>query len=64
MKVTLIVASALGAAAFPHLMDRDILEQIGSQLSRRDALGISAAESNCGTRSCPTFDAEGMLGRG
>lgn len=31
---------------------------------QQDALGISAAESNCGTKACPTFDAEGMQLRG
>lgn len=60
MKATFILASALGAAAFPHLMDQDLLNKAAAHLDRRDALGVSAAESNCGTRLCPTFDAAGM----
>ncbi|QIW98310.1 hypothetical protein AMS68_003828 [Peltaster fructicola] len=58
MKTTIILTSVLGAAAFPHLMNEELLKQVSSQVDRRDALGISAAESNCGTRLCPTFDAK------
>lgn len=70
MKVTLLLASALSVAAFPHINDRDLSDKINEFLKntqnhplakrQEDALGISAAESNCGTRACPTFNERGM----
>jgi len=66
MKTTLLLASALSAAAFPQLSNRGLSDEVsqfmqnpqGHALAKRqeDALGISAAQSNCGTRACPTFD--------
>ncbi|KAF2167170.1 hypothetical protein M409DRAFT_54361 [Zasmidium cellare ATCC 36951] len=72
MKTTLILASALGAVAFPSMKNsRDVQMNIRSVLSnverrslearQQDALGISRSESNCGTRVCPTFDGEDQL---
>lgn len=69
---SLLLASAFGASAFPHMkkdggdlsiMFRDIMhnEQRRSLMTRQDYLGISKGESNCGTRDCPTFDAEDQL---
>jgi hypothetical protein len=68
MKASLILASALGAAAFPGLRTGGVPLEIRSLLDnaqdhdlekrQQDALGISKAESNCGTRLCPTFDEE------
>lgn len=72
MKSTLILASALGASAFPgmrrgidgipHEIRSLYADLEGSDLVKRqeDALGISRAQSNCGTRLCPTFDEQGM----
>jgi len=63
MKFFLILASALGAAAFPGLKTggvplgiRSLLDNPHNQdLEKRqqDALGTSKMESNCGTRLCP-----------
>ncbi|CAK1367452.1 unnamed protein product [Cercospora beticola] len=72
MKTTLILASALGAAAFPGMKRgidgvpheiRSLLESEGASLKKRqeDALGISRAQSNCGPRLCPTFDEQDQL---
>lgn len=72
MKTTLLLASALGASAFPHLkrggedlelMLRDLYHNEGKRglMTRDDYLGISRAESNCGTRACPTFDPKDQL---
>lgn len=73
MKSTLILAGALGAAAFPGMRRgtngipheiRALYENPASlDLAKRqqDSLGISKAQSNCGTRLCPTFDEKGML---
>jgi hypothetical protein len=68
MKVSLILASALGAAAFPGLKTGGVPMEIRSLLDnpqdhglekrQQDALGTSKAQSNCGTRLCPTFDEE------
>ncbi|SMY19362.1 unnamed protein product [Zymoseptoria tritici ST99CH_1A5] len=68
MKASLILASALGVAAFPGLRSGGVPLEIralldnpqGHALEKRqqDALGTSKAESNCGTRLCPTFDEE------
>ena len=68
MKVSLILASALGAAAFPGLNTGGVPMEIRSLLDnpqdhglekrQQDALGTSKAQSNCGTRLCPTFDEE------
>jgi hypothetical protein len=68
MKASLILASALGAAAFPGLRTGGVPLEIRSLLDnpqfhgldkrQQDALGTSKAESNCGTRLCPTFDEE------
>lgn len=73
MKTTLLLAGALGAAAFPQfnqLSERDLETEVSKfmanaqrhQLAKRqqDALGISAAQSNCGTRACPTFNEKGI----
>lgn len=75
MKTTLLLTSALGAVAFPHLKDvakdvplshkvRELLDNPNNHpLSKRqnDALGISAAQTNCGfLANCDTFDAEGV----
>ena len=72
MKSALILTSALSAAAFPGMRRgtegipheiRALYENPQNHaLAKRqqDALGISKAESNCGTRLCPTFDAKGM----
>lgn len=69
MKTTLILASALSAAAFPHLNDRSLNDEVNKFLGnvenhplakrQEDALGISRAQSNCGTRACPTFSEQG-----
>jgi hypothetical protein len=66
MKASLILASALGAAAFPGLQSGGVPLEIRALLDnpqdhalekrQQDALGTSRAESNCGTRLCPTFD--------
>jgi hypothetical protein len=66
MKASLILASALGAAAFPGMKTGGIPLEIRALLDnpqgldlvkrQQDALGTSRAESNCGTRLCPTFD--------
>jgi hypothetical protein len=66
MKASLILASALGAAAFPGLKSGSVPLEIRALLDdsqtqdlakrQQDALGISKAESNCGTRLCPTFN--------
>ncbi|GIZ48876.1 hypothetical protein CKM354_001191900 [Cercospora kikuchii] len=73
MKTTLILASALGASAFPgmrrgidgipHEIRSLYADLEGSDLVKRqeDALGISRAQSNCGTRLCPTFDEQDQL---
>ncbi|KAF7191667.1 Dothistromin biosynthesis peroxidase dotB [Pseudocercospora fuligena] len=72
MKTTLLLAGALGASAFPHLkrggedlelMLRDLYhnEEKRGLMTRDDYLGISKAESNCGTRACPTFDPKDQL---
>lgn len=72
MKSTLLLASALGAAAFPSFKEgRDVTMNIRTVLNnverrslearQQDALGISRSESNCGTRLCPTFDGEGSI---
>lgn len=73
MKTTLLLASALSAAAFPQLSNRGLSDEVsqfmqnpqGHALAKRqeDALGISAAQSNCGTRACPTFDEKGRSRR-
>lgn len=67
MKVSLILACAVGAMAFPTMKDglepmiRDVLHNAEkrSLMTRQDYLGISRGESNCGTRACPTFDPKG-----
>jgi len=66
MKASLILASALGAAAFPGLQSGNVPLEIRALLDdpqnealqkrQQDALDTSRAESNCGTRLCPTFD--------
>ncbi|KJX98620.1 hypothetical protein TI39_contig401g00002 [Zymoseptoria brevis] len=68
MKASLILASALGVAAFPGLRSGGVPLEIRALLDnpqnhalekrQQDALGTSKAESNCGTRLCPTFDVE------
>ena len=63
MKVTLMLAGALGAAAFPTIQNEAAMLKLRSLMSRQDALGTSAAESNCGTKACPTLDAEGKTSR-
>lgn len=70
MKATLILASALSAAAFPQMKGRGLSPEVARFMEnaeshplekrQQDALGISAAQSNCGTRACPTFDAKGI----
>lgn len=72
MKSTLVLAGALGAAAFPGMRRgidgvpheiRALYEDPqyhGLAKRQQDALGISRAESNCGTKLCPIFDEKGM----
>lgn len=42
---------------------RDIMHspEKRSLMTRQDYLGISKAQSNCGTRTCPTFDEKGTI---
>ncbi|KAI5363775.1 putative chloroperoxidase [Septoria linicola] len=73
MKTALVLASALGASAFPGLrrgvegLPTEVLSLYQNlenhPLAKRqeDALGISKAQSNCGTRFCPTFDENDQL---
>ncbi|KAK4561539.1 hypothetical protein LTR86_004857 [Recurvomyces mirabilis] len=72
MKFSLLLSFATGTTlAFPHIKDPGSMMRALEEYqdgrykraltSRQDALDISKAESNCGTRACPTFDAQDQL---
>jgi hypothetical protein len=72
MKSSLVAAGLVASAlAFPHINSPEAMRRAlelyqdghfkRALMSRQDALGISKAETNCGTRTCPTFDAEDQL---
>lgn len=55
MKSTIALSGlATLASAFPSMMNPELLDL--SKVKRQDALGISKAQTNCGTLPCPTFD--------
>jgi hypothetical protein len=73
MKIALALASALSASAFRGMrrgteeLPADVLSLYqkleNHPLAKRqeDALAIWKAQSNCGTRLCPTFDEKGRF---
>lgn len=70
MKTTIVSALlALGAVAFPAMMDPEVAakaSEIAARLARRqdlnnDPLGVSRAQTNCGPTPCLNFDTADQL---